>query len=88
MSGQCRHIVIIWHLSLRALNDSTQRYDLGSGHFSPHPEMTRPQVLKISGVLISFHRRHEGDRGPVCELFIESCGTQTSRPHHIRDLEP
>ena len=29
--------------------------DLGSGHFSPHPEMTRPKVLKMPS-LISFHR--------------------------------
>ncbi len=46
MSGQCVHIVIIWHLSLRALIDCAQKRDLGSSHFNPHPEITRPRVLK------------------------------------------
>ena len=40
VSGQCVHIAIIWHLSLRALTDCTRRCDLGFGQFSPHPEMT------------------------------------------------
>ncbi len=34
VSGQCVHIVIIWHLSLRALIDCTQRCGLGYGHFN------------------------------------------------------
>ncbi len=55
MSDQCVHIAIIWHLSLTALTDCTQKCDLGSGHFNL-TEMTRPQVLKMTGLLISFHR--------------------------------
>ncbi len=56
MSGQCVHIAIILHLSLGALTDCTRRHDPGSGHFSPHPEMTRPRVgLEMPGLLISFH---------------------------------
>ncbi len=34
----------------------TWSLDLGSDHFSPHSEMTRPRVLKMPGLLISFHR--------------------------------
>ncbi len=56
MSCQCVHIAIIWYLSLRALTDCGQRCDLGSGHFNPHPEMTRPWVLKTPGLVISLHR--------------------------------
>ncbi len=61
VSGQYVHIATIWHLSLRALTDCTQRCDLGSGHFSLHPEMTRPCLLKTLGLIISFQRRHKDD---------------------------
>ncbi len=30
----------------------TQSLDLGSGHFSPKPDMTRPRVLTMPGLLI------------------------------------
>ncbi len=56
VSRQYVHIAIIWHLSLRVLTDCTQRCDLGSGYFNLHPQMARPRVLKIPGLLISFHR--------------------------------